>query len=568
MHLAAEDPITAEPRPEGLAALVPLIDAARADALGDVVLLDNGDGAQGTPMAEWHARCGAETLNPLRAALAQLDCAVTTLGNHEFDFGLDYLAKVLAEPGPAVVCCNLYWPDHPVSEGVVLDVGRLKMGVTGVVPPRIHVWHRRLLEGVVRAGDPVQSVAKAATLLRERGADLVVCLCHGGIVPEGHLEEARDNPARAIAASGAVDALITGHQHLQFPDPAFPYQAEDIDHLAGALHGIPTVMPPALGRGIGLLDLCIARSDEGVWTVTEHHAELRNATEMPTAGILDDIIGPARRSTARRLDMPLSHTSVPLWTAHATLEDMPAMRLIQQAQLWYMARNLPSNVPHLAAASPFRVGGHNGPEAYTRISAGPLTRRSVADLYPYENPFVALRVTGRTIRDWLEMSAGLHAHLEQPDTALHRDGAAAFNFDMIAPLAYRIDLSYPPAFDEHGQPTGAPGRVSEIVRNGVVLRDDTAFWVGTNTYRAGGGGSFPGLAEAECSDEGPPVAQLICAFLEAHPTGVDLGDPAWALTAEPGATALFDTDPLAPPPRQPAERLQVVQGFQRWRLRF
>ncbi|MEL7215621.1 MAG: 5'-nucleotidase C-terminal domain-containing protein, partial [Pseudomonadota bacterium] len=406
MHLAAEDPITAAPRAQGLAALVPLIEAARADAVGDVVLLDNGDGLQGTPMAEWHARCGRETPNPLRAALARLNCAVTTLGNHEFDFGLDYLAKVLGEPGPAVVCCNLDWPGHPVSEGIVLDAGPLKIGVTGVVPPRIHVWHRRLLEGAVRASDPVPAVAKAAAGLRARGADLVICLCHGGIVPEGHPEEARENPARAIAASGTVDALITGHQHLRFPDPAFPYQEEGIDPLTGALHGVPTVMPPALGRGIGLLDLRLARSKRGIWTVTEHHAELRDATEVLTGGTLDDIIAPAQRNTARRLDAPLSHTSVPLWTAHATLEDTPAMRLIQQAQLWYMRQHLQRDVPHLAAASPFRAGGRNGPEAYTRIPAGPLTRRSVADLYPYENPFVALKVTGRMVRDWLEMSAG------------------------------------------------------------------------------------------------------------------------------------------------------------------
>lgn len=547
MHLSAKDPIRETPVASGLEALAPLIRAARAE--GEPALtLDNGDILQGTPMGEWHAREG-QGPHPARAALAAFGYDAAALGNHEFDFGIAHLRAALSDDGPPVLCCNLK-AELPLSPGIILTrqlAGQtVRIGITGTVPPRIMVWHREALQGLLEVLPADQAVQQAAADLRRAGADLVICLAHAGIVPPGHPEEAGENSAAAIAATGAVDAIICGHQHMLFPAADFPYRDAAIDAEAGTLHGVPAIMPPALGKGIGVLDLELEHTATG-WRVRQHRCNHRMPSAPTSDPALRRILAPAEASTKRRLDAPLSVSPVPLQSRFALAEDTAAIRLIHAAQLWWSEQQ-GLTLPVLSVASPFKCGGRNGPTFFTDIPAGPITRRAVADLYPFENALIVLQATGKELRLWLEMAASVFNTLGPTPTDLMEEGRAGFNFDSLSGVSYQIDLGQPARFDNAGAQVADSWRIKDLRWGGTPLVDDQSFAMVTNTYRSGGGGSFPCVATLPvlCPPK-DPAAEVLTAYLHAHPEGVDLPAPAWSLTAPEGSVAVWQTTPGAAP---------------------
>lgn len=550
MHLSARHPVRDDPVAQGLEALVPLLQQAQAEEPLSM-LLDNGDWLQGTPMGEWHARVGHCQPHPARQCFKALGFTATSLGNHEFDFGLEYLGEVLSQPGPSVLCCNITAP-VPLQDRLIveknIDGVPLKIGLTGTVPPRIMVWHREMLTSQVTVRPPAEAVIKTAAKLRAEGADLVICLAHAGIVPAGHAEEAGENAAAAIAATGAVDAVICGHQHMLFPSDNFECPGNGIDPVAATLHGIPAIMPPAMGAGIGLLDLELCHTDDR-WNVQSHTATLRFADQARSCEILRPLLTPAEAATRQRLDTPLSYTSEPLSSAFSLAVDGPELRIVHAAQLWAAAQHI-FELPVLSAASPFKTGGRNGPDYFTRIPEGLLTRRSVADIYPFENELIALKARGAQLQEWLEMSASAYNQCHQGSvTELLEEGRAGFNVDSLCGLRYDIDLSMPGRYNIAGQRISDSYRCRTICFAGAPVLPEAEFIILTNGYRAGGGGSFPGVGELPVVFRfGRPVQDVLVEFLAAHPDEFTLPEPFWRLVAPEGSILRHSTDHLASPP--------------------
>lgn len=572
MHLHPRDLLTGSNTARGLLALSGPIAQARTE-VPCALLLDNGDVLQGTPLGEWHARDGDGAPHPIIATMNALGYDTGTLGNHEFDYGMGYLADVLAEATFPMVNCNLeITPPLPLRPSVILervvDGRTIKIGITGTVPERITVWSRHLLAGCATVIQPEIAVAEEAARLRVAGADIVICLAHAGIVPPGDPEEASENGALLIAKTGAVDAIICGHQHLQFPG-TFPHDGAGIDATHGTLAGIPAIMPGWAGEHLGILDLHLAEGK-----IVGHTAELRPCDTTTIDPALSALSEQAERAAQARLSCPLSRTNEPLNTAFALVTDTAAMRLIHAAQIWALKRLLPDGAhpPLLSSVAAFRTGGRAGPDGFTRIPAGPLTLRSIADLYPYENGFTAIEVTGAILRDWLEMSASTLSMLSpgRPQPLL-RPGAPGYNFDMIAGVRYDIDLSQPAAFDLSGTRIAANLRIQNLSYNGASVADDQRFIVATNSYRAAGGGRFPHLADqSEVIKTTSPTASLLADYVASHPNGPPILALGWRMTAQQGAVAWIDGDRLGVPEftYPAAQALGTSDGFTRWQFTF
>src|SRR5271155_4890217 len=97
----------------GLAKTAALISAARAES-ADTLLLDNGDLIQGAPLGDYAAQqlqADKSANHPVIAAMNELGYAVGTLGNHDFNYGLDVLEAALRGAAFPFVCCNILRPD-------------------------------------------------------------------------------------------------------------------------------------------------------------------------------------------------------------------------------------------------------------------------------------------------------------------------------------------------------------------------------------------------------------------------------------------------------------------------
>lgn len=177
------------------------------DKTPNVLLVDAGDFSQGTPYFNlYHGRVEVDAMN-------RMGYDAVTLGNHEFDNGVDTLAAVLKDAKFAVVSAN-YDVQGTALEGIVkpyviLRRGGMKIGLFGLgVNPKGLVAEKNFAP--VKYLDPIPVAQEISTLLKEQHhCDLVVCISHMGTFAHG------DKPSDTLLAQSTryIDVIIGGHTH-------------------------------------------------------------------------------------------------------------------------------------------------------------------------------------------------------------------------------------------------------------------------------------------------------------------------------------------------------------------
>lgn len=180
----------------------------RRDIDKDVLLFDSGDFSQGSPyynMFKGDVEIGL--MNEMKYDAA-------TIGNHEFDFGMENMARLFKKATFPIVCANYYFEGTPV-EGlvkpyVVLQRKGLKIGVFGLGPELDGLVQKKSCKGV-RFEDPVAAANRIVPILREKEhCDVVICLSHLG------WDEARYGDKYFMAHTRGIDLVLGGHSHTFF----------------------------------------------------------------------------------------------------------------------------------------------------------------------------------------------------------------------------------------------------------------------------------------------------------------------------------------------------------------
>jgi 2',3'-cyclic-nucleotide 2'-phosphodiesterase / 3'-nucleotidase len=558
----------------GLERTASLIAAARAEA-DNVLLFDNGDLLQGNPLADYKAKVDpvapGET-HPVLAALEALGFDAWTLGNHEFNYGLEFLDTALSGSDLPVVSANVYrddGDDDPENDVLAYEPylvlereitaadGRtypLNVGVIGFVTPQIMIWDRSNLEGRLVTKDIVASAERYVPELKAAGADVVVALSHSGF-GEDTREAGAENVSRHLTEVEGIDAVIFGHEHGVFPSEDYA-EIEGVDIQAGTLNGVPMVMAGAWGDHLGVIDLTLTRAGEG-WTVTSGTAEARPIYDAESETALAEadpavleVVAEAHEGTLDYIRSEVAETEAPITSFFAQVLDDPSVQIVNQAQTWYVERAVAGSdlegLPILSAAAPFKAGGRGGAAYYTDIPEGTLAIKNVADLYIYPNTLKVVRLTGAEVREWLERSAGQFNRITpgNPEQPLLNDDFRSYNFDVIDGVTYQIDVSQPSRYDADGNLVNEDAqRIVNLEYNGEPIADDQEFLVATNNYRASGGGAFPGLDGSTIVLDAPDEnRQILIDYLTETETVNPSADGNWSFADLPGeVTATFES---------------------------
>ncbi len=217
----------------GLAKTAALAASARAE-VANALLFDNGDIIQGSPLGDYAALAmGLKKgeIHPMIAAMNEMGYAACALGNHEFNYGLDFLEIALAGANFPALSCNILRPDGSfyykpwvILEPTLRDEAgaeqRLRIGVIGFTPPQIAQWDQTHLSGRATTVGIAEAARVHIPALRARRVDLVVALCHSGVSRKPP-RPGEENAALALAAVGGIDAMFLGHQHLLLPGEDF-----------------------------------------------------------------------------------------------------------------------------------------------------------------------------------------------------------------------------------------------------------------------------------------------------------------------------------------------------------
>ncbi|MCP8968597.1 bifunctional 2',3'-cyclic-nucleotide 2'-phosphodiesterase/3'-nucleotidase [Ectobacillus ponti] len=514
----------------GFAKAATLIRQARQEAANSV-LFDNGDLIQGNPLADYVAKVEPlkpGQVHPVYKALNPLGYDAATLGNHEFNYGLDFLAEAVNDASFPYVNGNIYVDDQDQDDTndelkykpyVILakqvqdengSTQTLKIGILGLVAPQIMQWDKANLEGKVKAQDIVAAAEKQVPKMRAEGADLVIVLAHTGFDVAAEPYKNAENAVMPLSKVPGIDAVLFGHRHVMFPGAAEFNNMAGVDNVKGTINGVAAVEAGNWGNGLGVIDVMLQKVEDK-WRVTGSQAVVRQVydkqTKIPLAEAdqqVTEAVQNEHNATIQYVRSKIGETAVPLYSYFARVQDDPTIQIVNAAQTWYVEQyvneKLPDykGVPILSAGAPFRAG-RQGPSDFTNIAAGELSIKSANDLYLYPNTLKAVELTGAEVKEWLEMSASQFNQINPESTEpqpLITAGFEPFNFDVMDGVYYDIDITQPAKYKPDGTVWNANAQRIKNLRmpNGTAVSGTERFLVVTNNYRASGGGNFPGLA--------------------------------------------------------------------------
>jgi 2',3'-cyclic-nucleotide 2'-phosphodiesterase / 3'-nucleotidase len=565
----------------GMNRTIPLIKAARAEAT-NTLLFDNGDLIQGNPLGDVIARIRGLKPGETHAAfkvMNQLGYDAANLGNHEFNFGLDFLRQSIATAKFPYVSANVFegaadTPNakHAFTPYLILNrsfkdadgkTHAFKIGVIGFTPPQIMQWDRSHLQGKVFTRDIVEMAKKYVPEMRAQGAELVIAIPHSGYerTPQGPMAE---NAIAGLADVPGIDAILFGHSHAEFPSQQFANHPK-VNIAKGTINGVASVMPGRWGDHLGIIDFTLDNAS-GKWLIKDSQSLLRPIFDrtarkalVESDPMVEAAIKEEHEATLAYVRAKVAESSAPIYSYFAQVADDSSVQIVSNAQIAYVKKALVGTphekLPILSAAAPFKAGGRQGASYYTDIPAGPIAIKNVADLYIFPNTLKAVRLTGAQVRDWIEMSAGQFNTIDPkgaPEQNLLNPAFPSFNFDTIDGVTYELDLTQAAKFDTRGAvPTAtavvSTGRVKNLRYNGQPIDEKAQFIVATNNYRAFGGGNFPALSADKVILDAPEEnREALVQYLQEGnkaPGGKinPSADNNWRILPVPGITMTFSS---------------------------
>jgi 2',3'-cyclic-nucleotide 2'-phosphodiesterase / 3'-nucleotidase len=567
-------------RAVGFNRVATLIRASRKE-VPNTLLFDNGDLIQGSPLGDYVFSQAPPTggkPHPVVAVMRDLGYDAATVGNHEFNFGLEFLEASLAGGAFPFVCANVqrvggtaFLPPYTILERSFIDSSgarqSLRVGVIGFVTPQIVIWDKARLAGKLQSGDIVLSAKRLVPELRAR-CDLVVALCHSGISDKGWVE-GEEHAALHLADVPGIDVIFTGHAHRVFPGKDYDGMP-GVDAVAGRLKGVPAVMPGFWGSHLGIVDLVLKR--EGVrWLVDEANVKAepiyrREGSKVEPLVEADAAVGAqiaaVHTGALQWIEQPVGAVDKPIHSYFVWAGHDPATALVNAAQTAYVRPLLASvgagELPLLSQMAPYRAG--YTPDSFVDIAAGPIALRQAAGLYQYSsNTVVVVKLTGAQIVDWLEYAARAFNTIDPTvaaEQALVDKRVPSYNFDIISGLSYRIDVTHPQRYSG-GTVNKDAHRILDVRFDGEPIDPAREFAVVTNSYRADGGGSVPALVGATILLRAPDTNKdVVLRHFRSTPTVAVPDQSPWTFAPIGKAVAVyFDTGLAA------AKHLAEVPGL-------
>ncbi|MFA7095180.1 MAG: bifunctional UDP-sugar hydrolase/5'-nucleotidase [Gammaproteobacteria bacterium] len=387
-----------------------------------------------------------------------LDYAVP--GNHEFDFGSPVFRDRMEESRFVWLAANVRdrgtgKPFGTARRHAVHDFGGVKVGFFGLVTP--DTVYSSSPGPDVEFLDPVETAQEVVQELRGQGVRVIVALTHMSL-PED----------RRLARRVPVDLILGGHEHIL------------LQSLSGRT---PIFKMGADATNVGRIDLYLSAATGELrhmdWEV------LPVTAEIPEDPAVAALVADYERRLHAKLGETVGHTAVPLDARQANNrreETNLGSFIAETYRKWTQAE--------LALVN----GGSIRSNAI--YAPGPLSRKDILSILPFENPVVKVEVSGKVVRAALEHGFALVA--EQPE---------AGRFPQIAGMRVVFDASRPPG-----------ARVVSVVTDAGPLEDDRMYTLATNEYLRNGGDGYTMLRAARCL-LGPEDAQVGSAVVMADITG-------------------------------------------------
>lgn len=459
-------------------------------------------------------------IQPIVQGMAMVGYDAITLGNHEFDYGYEYILRQLNGSGlrNITVMSNVRdskTGEFPFLENMIItrnmktNSGKLvqvKVGVIGQTIPTL-TSKTHSYGGILVTEDIVDSTRSQATKLKEMGADIIVVIAHTGMGPENP-EPNFKNVAYALTKIPEVDVILCGHEHNTYPtnDTTSPYlKMPGVDRQSYLINGKNVIMPGDRGKAVGVVDLTLNVINNQV-EISNRKSELRFVTESSTKENknIASLFGKWEEKLLQYSNdvIGVIEPGVVIQNYYGLLGDNTAIQLLNDSKIHYALKFANTTGKQyrdypIIAASTYASYGVSSIDDFVNIH-DQITESHLSTLQPYNNYLHVYTITGKQLKEWLEWSASAYETLSSNETwsndamaqlmkdknlrSLIReewlnDWSSFFIFDGID---YEINPFTQPRYDISGNRISNTSRVTKVTYNGKPVTDDMELLLSTN----------------------------------------------------------------------------------------
>ncbi|NEW66601.1 bifunctional metallophosphatase/5'-nucleotidase [Carnobacteriaceae bacterium zg-84] len=469
-NLLAYDFVTSKQAIKGLSKFSTYLKQQRA--LHHVIYIDNGDINQGTPLVTYANSYVPENISA--KALNLLSCDFVNIGNHDFNYGSDFLYRYIQENHAKCVTSNVLYKNQPIGQTHVITCDEKKIGLVGVVTDYIEHWENPNNLTHLDILSVIDTVKKEVAHIRQE-VDYVVVVYHGGFerdIETGEPTErlTGENVGYALCTEiDGIDVLITGHQHRQ---------------LVGKINGTHIIQAPdgcfkcmeitfSDTISVNLIDVSEYEVD------TEFENYFKNELDK-TENWLDTEIGTTNLKDCYIKDIK-----------QAQLTKHPITAFINRVQMTYMQADI-------SACCLFDVMPGFGDT---------LKYRDIILNYPFPNTLVLKEMTGQHIMDYLTQLSQYWVVKEDAidiNPKFLYPKREVYNYDLLDGITYTMNIS-----------KTKDNFISDVYVKGEPLVLEKTYKLVLNNYRATGGGNFAMFPELKTIKEDThDIAEILIDYVK------------------------------------------------------
>ncbi|WP_078428105.1 bifunctional metallophosphatase/5'-nucleotidase [Alkalihalobacterium alkalinitrilicum] len=476
----------------GLAQLSTIIQQQKSSDRNHIVLIDNGDIIQGTPLTYFYARVCNIGINPMISVMNYMGFDAAVLGNHEFNYGQAVLQKSIKDSKFPWLSANILHKEtklpyygKPYTIKILAD--NVKVGILGLTTDYIPNWENPNHIKDLSFENVVKAAKKWVPFLRnEEKVDVVIVSYHGGF--ERDLETGETTEHLTGENQGyqlcqeveGIDVLLTGHQHR---------------FLTGKVNNVSIIQPGDKGQALGKVQLFLEKQIDK-WEIVGKSSELIKVDELtePDPKVIE-LTKTFEEKTQAWLDQPIGKIQGDMLINNPLeirTKDNALIEFINKVQMDIAKVDI-SNTALFSDQSP---GLHSD-----------VTMRDIVSNYIYPNTLKVLKITGKDMKDALERSASYFAPYNGKDIEVNLEFTTPkpqhYNYDMWEGIEYEINISRP--FGE---------RIVRLTYKGEPIDFDKEYHVVMNNYRAGGGGDYAMFQNKEVVQDIPlDVSELLANYI-------------------------------------------------------
>jgi 2',3'-cyclic-nucleotide 2'-phosphodiesterase/3'-nucleotidase len=446
----------------------------RAKYADRLLVLDNGDILQGQPTAYYYNFVDTVSRHMVSDMLNYMRYDAGNMGNHDVEAGHAVYDRWVSQCNHPVLGANILRNDtnEPyLPPYVTFERDGVKIAVLGMITPAIPSWLPERLWSGLHFEDMKACAQKWVKVIQEKEKpDVLVGLFHAG-KGSNTLGAVVENPSVDIAREvPGFDVLLIGHDHTRYLDR--------IQNVAGDSVWVVNPANNALRVGDVSLKLTLKRNRVVKKEISAH---LEDVEKYPLDPEYMERFQPQFDAVSQYVNRRIGTMATTISTKEAFFGPSAFIDLIHSLQLKLSGAEISFCAPLSYNAE---------------IAAGDITVADMFNLYKFENMLYVMRLTGREIKDYLEMSYGMWANqMQSAEDHLmllnNQQGFSSdekglffqyytFNFDSAAGILYTVDVT---------KPVGQRIAIQSMA-DGQPFDMDREYRVALNSYRGNGGGDL------------------------------------------------------------------------------